>query len=230
MRGARGIGVEPAYCLGIIPADAGSTVRIQGRPEGVGDHPRGCGEHVSVCMAMFWGAGSSPRMRGAPFPGSRVSACIGIIPADAGSTHPGDQNVQISQDHPRGCGEHAWMGTGRWRLPGSSPRMRGAPHLLLPAASGAGIIPADAGSTATPSICSPLHQDHPRGCGEHLITPHDIRSWRGSSPRMRGARHPILDCRLSTRIIPADAGSTSATFARVVPIWDHPRGCGEHSV
>ena len=134
---------------GIIPADAGSTVRARpnlGRPRG-----------------------SSPRMRGARCGGrDRVAVCR-IIPADAGSTR-----VRLScpggcRDHPRGCGEHmAWMSISRMIL-GSSPRMRGAPVQPASGVGAGGIIPADAGSTS-PSTSGPFRKwDHPRGCGEHDV-------------------------------------------------------------
>ena len=52
--------------IGIIPADAGSTVRSNRKPP---ERP-----------------GSSPRMRGAPSALVRALSADGIIPADAGST------------------------------------------------------------------------------------------------------------------------------------------------
>ena len=67
MRGARiGYGriVGPA---GIIPAYAGSTAWLISRRAGTGDHPRVCGEHSSLWPFLSLQAGSSPRMRGAPF-------------------------------------------------------------------------------------------------------------------------------------------------------------------
>ena len=50
--------------------------------------------------------GSSPRMRGAHV--DRLVAVFheGIIPADAGSTHLDSASIAVSEDHPRGCGEH----------------------------------------------------------------------------------------------------------------------------
>ena len=50
----------------------------------------------------------------------------------------------------------------------------------------------------------------------------------GSSPRMRGAQDRILPRRIPRRIIPADAGSTTAILVSSVCSPDHPRGCGEH--
>ena len=50
----------------------------------------------------------------------------------------------------------------------------------------------------------------------------------GSSPRMRGAHHPLLDSCLPHGIIPADAGSTTECNTDCALDRDHPRGCGEH--
>ena len=73
-----------------------------------------------------------------------------------------------------------------------------------------GIIPAYAGSTYLKPN-EPINiEDHPRVCGEHLITHGKGKNLPGSSPRMRGAlvkRHINID-RLG--IIPAYAGSTKA--------------------
>ena len=90
----------------IIPADAGSTPRSCDSAGNGKDHPRGCGEHVALCLRLASDRGSSPRMRGAP--GVTVAATWAwrIIPADAGSTHIGLSNAFGFQDHPRGCGEH----------------------------------------------------------------------------------------------------------------------------
>ena len=52
---------------------------------------------------------------------------------------------------------------------GSSPRMRGAQMQLRIGEGAVGIIPADAGSTAGTAGRHCADQDHPRGCGEHLL-------------------------------------------------------------
>ena len=73
------------------------------------------------------------------------------------------------------------------------------------------IIPADAGSTRHYRESMGAGRDHPRGCGEHCLLAEPVRVLGGSSPRMRGAliSHPVHERRAG--IIPADAGSTSAT-------------------
>ena len=64
-------GAPTGWCPGrrktrIIPADAGSTEETAWALHGWADHPRGCGEHVSVLASQRETVGSSPRMRGAP--------------------------------------------------------------------------------------------------------------------------------------------------------------------
>ena len=52
MRGAQVDGLMGPLETGIIPADAGSTVRIREHNYGRRDHPRGCGEHTLLLQAM----------------------------------------------------------------------------------------------------------------------------------------------------------------------------------
>ena len=106
MRGARIDTIHSGTDGRIIPADAGSTEGDSQIAVSAGDHPRGCGEHVTVDSRSAPIMGSSPRMRGAhqrrilPFPSHR------IIPADAGSTSLLSACHVPGWDHPRGCGEH----------------------------------------------------------------------------------------------------------------------------
>ena len=65
--------------------------------------------------------------------------------------------------------------------------MRGAHDLLVHHRPGAGIIPADAGSTPVIVTHTLIIGDHPRGCGEHIHNNSYMRLLEGSSPRMRGA-------------------------------------------
>ena len=213
---------------GIIPADAGSTRFVYSMSFDIKDHPRGCGEHNQTQGPRAVGRGSSPRMRGA-LASTRVAAePLGIIPADAGSTHWCSWACTVQWDHPRGCGEHHCGAASRSRQKGSSPRMRGALLTLVSGACGWRIIPADAGSTQPWPDGSERTEDHPRGCGEHHWNPL-IRPVRGgSSPRMRGARYRNVLKNPQIGIIPADAGSTLSSWTYSFRVKDHPRGCGEH--
>ena len=66
MRGALSNGISRVSGVGIIPADAGSTMIFRVLPTLARDHPRGCGEHVFPQIDHDMQTGSSPRMRGAP--------------------------------------------------------------------------------------------------------------------------------------------------------------------
>ena len=107
--------------------------------------------------------------------------------------------------------------------------MRGAHCPVLRNRASRRIIPADAGSTPPAPSRIGSFWDHPRGCGEHPMSP--SRSWKplGSSPRMRGAREAGTFEAMRRRIIPADAGSTRPAEDRHRCRRDHPRGCGEHA-
>ena len=206
----------------IIPADAGSTqAAMQG-------YPCGCGEHSFFSGLKSGGVGSSPRMRGAQAVDHQRGAIAGIIPADAGSTSATFDAYYILSDHPRGCGEHFQEQYKTDFAQGSSPRMRGARLLIPDVQSVDGIIPADAGSTVGLDLKLPDAQDHPRGCGEHTVMMLFMMSSRGSSPRMRGALSSSGMFSWTSRIIPADAGSTVVVRYVLLDFEDHPRGCGEH--
>ena len=155
MRGARSSGVMPQALQRIIPADAGSTCQLPDGYKQMGDHPRGCGEHLARQNARCRLGGSSPRMRGArDSPGART-ARMGIIPADAGSTMRAVFKVWLNRDHPRGCGEHVSDSDITLHESGSSPRMRGALDDRQTLIGCRGIIPADAGSTSRPATYDP---------------------------------------------------------------------------
>ena len=108
--------------------------------------------------------------------------------------------------------------------------MRGARSPQPPAKASTGIIPAYAGSTYFGTRRRLTARDHPRVCGEHLSASSGYAPQMGSSPRMRGARIGKYRDAVSTRIIPAYAGSTRQAGTEAAEPRDHPRVCGEHSV
>ena len=91
---------------GIIPAYAGSTRHGSILAIDIQDHPRVCGEHITVVRHRRLPSGSSPRMRGALSEFGRKIVGGRIIPAYAGSTACPHQAGGPSRDHPRVCGEH----------------------------------------------------------------------------------------------------------------------------
>ena len=86
VRGTPFVYVAIVYPLGIIPACAGNTQSLPNAQEKARDHPRVCGEHVSITRCACAVTGSSPRVRGTQRPSLKVSASVGIIPACAGNT------------------------------------------------------------------------------------------------------------------------------------------------
>ena len=84
MRGAHKIGADGLDLDRIIPAYAGSTTpRTRSQPWSR-DHPRVCGEHMTLTPRRTAAAGSSPRMRGAHARRCKAAGHLGIIPAYAG--------------------------------------------------------------------------------------------------------------------------------------------------
>ena len=106
--------------------------------------------------------------------------------------------------------------------------MRGAPVPLVAAGAVSGIIPAYAGSTCQGPRSRSRTWDHPRVCGEHLVSAEFFDHSVGSSPRMRGALGERTVYVLGRRIIPAYAGSTRLQLTPAFGCEDHPRVCGEH--
>ena len=192
MRGARdGPGARAAR-VGIIPADAGSTLCDDDINASKRDHPRRCGEHSTTFETAPGSVGSSPQMRGARDNQLRSPMIDRIIPADAGSTNIRAWFGQAGEDHPRRCGEHFCPSHLISGAMGSSPQMRGARLQKSQNIGGRRIIPADAGSTLPCRPCRTCIQDHPRRCGEHCNSGFCWCLPSGSSPQMRGAHLEIL--------------------------------------
>ena len=152
----------------ITPADAGKTVKIHNSERKPQDHPRGCGENVCEVTTTEDVSGSPPRMRGKLYIRFFDRGGNGITPADAGKTHSGWGSPKRPEDHPRGCGENAYLHWQERHNVGSPPRMRGKrPHEPQICAF-EGITPADAGKTKHAANRVNLLRDHPRGCGENF--------------------------------------------------------------
>ena len=107
--------------------------------------------------------------------------------------------------------------------------MRGARHGHGRLCRSSRIIPAYAGSTLLPLVPGLESRDHPRICGEHMLTQIGAILPSGSSPHMRGAPRRAFPGRAWPGIIPAYAGSTEYPGVSSFAVRDHPRICGEHS-
>ena len=91
------------------------------------------------------------------------------------------------------------------------------------------ILPAYAGSTGVNTAGAGFSGDHPRVCGEHVDGFLRRLALLESSPRMRRAPGSCHERTAPTGIIPAYAGSTSASTETRKTCRDHPRVCGEHT-
>ena len=153
-----------------------------------------------------------------------------IIPAHAGNTPPRPTPPHTTWNHPRACGEHAYLLLLVLILMGSSPRMRGTHQCGEHYESQLGIIPAHAGNTLPTCRLLPIIRDHPRACGEHSSSVGADAPSPGSSPRMRGTPFGCLWKFSHPGIIPAHAGNTSRRTTSRLTSRDHPRACGEHQL
>ena len=132
-------------------------------------------------------------------------------------------------DHPRIRGEHVADCAFAVALAGSSPHTRGARQLLIVHRRILRIIPAYAGSTVDCVVVGFPEWDHPRIRGEHCSLSSQATLAGGSSPHTRGAPDLRHQRRVERGIIPAYAGSTSASPTPAPSQQDHPRIRGEHA-
>ena len=248
---ARGAHLPGRRCMwgsGIIPACAGSTVRVTSTPASPGDHPRVRGEHAQGDLVARYRAGSSPRARGAPHGVRAQGHRHGIIPACAGSTNARPSPTSARWDHPRVRGEHFFGAPGVDPPPGIIPACAGSTRATSGVRRGRRDHPRVRGEHPENSIGA-RRRDHPRVRGEHAPEGGEERVLEGSSPRARGApglaevaRRPggssprargarEVGCERhgSPGIIPACAGSTCGGGDHGIGRRDHPRVRGEHA-
>ena len=89
------------------------------------------------------------------------------------------------------------------------------------------ITPAYAGKRPSPSWLAFALEDHPRVCGEKMVSMIPHRRSRGSPPRMRGKGVIHVFVAEKFRITPAYAGKSSPGSAAGCHARDHHRVCGE---
>ena len=208
MRGKRRRRPRCARRSGLIPAHAGKTRQPCYQQSNHPAHPRACGENLHIEGVVDTPYGSSPRMRGKRSGELRSGKSVRLIPAHAGKTLSRAALYMASKAHPRACGENMPARPRAWCLRGSSPRMRGKLTGATDDGVSAGLIPAHAGKTAYSRSGSMMMTAHPRACGENLLASGKRRTFRGSSPRMRGKRLWYRRKHRRNGLIPAHAGKT----------------------
>ncbi len=90
-----------------------------------------------------------------------------------------------------------------------------------------GITPAHAGKSADSRVANYCVGDHPRACGEKLLTERSALFHTGSPPRMRGKDNAAAGDGLGSGITPAHAGKSGRFELATNYPRDHPRACGE---
>ena len=113
---------------------------------------------------------------------------------------------------------------------GSPPRMRGKAANACSTGRAAGITPAYAGKSSERLQYRTSRRDHPRVCGEKILSEHVGGVTEGSPPRMRGKERAVKDMRAAGRITPAYAGKRCVDMSKSGTNGDHPRVCGEKSL
>ena len=213
----------PRAALGIIPACAGFTRRLDIAGRAVPDHPRLRGVYAVGHGQFMVQDGSSPLARGLLVRLKNRDTGVGIIPARAGFTRRGRRPRARHWDHPRSRGVYASSATVAWPWAGSSPLARGLRVDTSDGGVAGGIIPACAGFTSPsfrPAFC---WGDHPRLRGVYSRLPVGGGAGPGSSPLARGLPSWSGSVAKTTRIIPACAGFTAPRPWCAGPQRDHPR-------
>ena len=131
-----------------------------------------------------------------------------ITPACAGKTIYYTYKKYARKDHPRVCGENSALTLRNSRRVGSPPRVRGKHGSESKLETITGITPACAGKTSAYSSVSPECGDHPRVCGENVLSICPPHSGIGSPPRVRGKPLTSSKNTVLSRITPACAGKT----------------------
>ena len=165
----------------------------------------------------------------------RGKACSGwsnplhfrITPAYAGKRHCLQISPTLARDHPRLCGEKV-HGVVLWLVAlGSPPPMRGKVVMRAESPLFGRITPAYAGKSFCCITTIIRCKDHPRLCGEKILSQEAISEDIGSPPPMRGKGCTSCRAVLEVGITPAYAGKRMSMARRKSLIWDHPRLCGE---
>ena len=186
-----------------------------------------CGEKQFGQMMQQFQQGSPPRMRGKDAAAGRQGHRIGITPAYAGKSYSLALFLGLHRDHPRVCGEKRLRAAPSHPITGSPPRVWGKGQRLLAKNPEFGITPAYAGKSLGLRCRPGSGWDHPRVCGEKMVSMIPHRRSRGSPPRVRGKDKAGQAQRGYKGITPAYAGKRCVYSAQNQSLRDHPRVCGE---
>ena len=153
--------------------------------------------------------GSPPQVRGKRLQDATVKIKDRITPAGAGKTILFRQQINITQDHPRRCGENLLALVQSIGIPGSPPQVRGKPRRLSIFRARYRITPAGAGKTQLRIRKLRDRWDHPRRCGENRVSLTTVMVQEGSPPQVRGKPQVLQGIGEVIGITPAGAGKTA---------------------
>ena len=125
-------------------------------------------------------------MRGKVIVKTKVACGVGITPAYAGKREEATVVKLIFEDHPRLCGEKPFRCTVHVPYYGSPPPMRGKDVAYAGKHKHDRITPAYAGKSTLLYFTLLLGRDHPRLCGEKIVSFFFFLRFLGSPPPMRG--------------------------------------------
>ena len=152
----------------LIPARAGTTAYRSPSAARTRAHPRSRGDHKLHIECDLIDEGSSPLARGPHIAYGSAVACVGLIPARAGTTPGTAPAVPERRAHPRSRGDHLHPPKEPHRGWGSSPLARGPPTKKPTHPQAFGLIPARAGTTSALVCAAVLPWAHPRSRGDHF--------------------------------------------------------------
>ena len=108
--------------------------------------------------------------------------------------------------------------------------MRGQPFITLVKYPADRITPALAGTTSGYTNQKGATQDHPRACGDNVMTLNYRPLVTGSPPRLRGQPTRLVLDQGYAGITPALAGTTKGNGFDFSVEGDHPRACGDNFI
>ena len=212
----------------ITPAGAGKTSGCRHWRHDCWDHPRRCGENLSLVLQIWLPSGSPPQVRGKLNSLRSQVRYLRITPAGAGKTGISPVCAILAKDHPRRCGENLRCPHVVVDYRGSPPQVRGKPYPPPWGLLFVRITPAGAGKTNERNRKETETRDHPRRCGENVKVSEPNHANKGSPPQVRGKLN-YRNLRTNIRrITPAGAGKTISVGIVYSKIRDHPRRCGEN--
>ena len=135
-----------------------------------------------------------------------------------------------SEAHPRAGGENGSTSKAISPRSGSSPRGRGKRRRIGPRWARERLIPARAGKTRGGAVRARRGRAHPRAGGENSMRRWPRTPFFGSSPRGRGKLVSVTALLAVIGLIPARAGKTRCSRARVRRFRAHPRAGGENVI